>query len=309
VRISPRSQQELADFLKAANSRSERVESVDHSQLSRVVEYTPEDMTATVEVGISLINFQAALQHHNQWLPLDPFSNTVTIRELLDFNLSGPRRLGYGTVRDYLIGIKVALPTGQIIKAGGKVVKNVAGYDLCKLFVGSRQTLGVLLEATFKLRPLPEKEIILELHAQSLEQLSELRKAIVNAPLHPVLFDLHRLGAESSINSTIAFAGPREDVDAQSAIVRTLGFTDSTRLDYEKQFWNTLPAPRTTSVLPSETISTLQKISTPFVCRFGNGIIYHRSEFPPASAGAPKFLSDKLKSVFDPNRILPDFQP
>jgi glycolate oxidase FAD binding subunit len=84
--------------------------------------------------------------------------HTASIAEILNSNASGPRRLGYGTIREHLLGITVAMADGRLIHSGGKVVKNVAGYDLCKLFVGSRGSLGVLVEATFKVGPLPEVE-------------------------------------------------------------------------------------------------------------------------------------------------------
>ena len=114
-------------------------------------------MTATVEAGMSSGLFRIT-RRAGQWLPIDPpNSDRTTIGDLLAHNLSGPRRFGYGTIRDYLIGIKVALANGEIIKAGGKVVKNVAGYDLCKLFIGAKHTLGIIVEATFKLRPLAGK--------------------------------------------------------------------------------------------------------------------------------------------------------
>lgn len=307
MRISPTSQQDLARTLQSASARSDKIHSVDLSQLSRVLDYTPEDMTATVEAGISLANFQATLQHHHQWLPVDPPGDEISIRDLLDYNLSGPRRLGYGTVRDYLIGMKVALPNGDLVKAGGKVVKNVAGYDLCKLFVGSRQTLGVFVEATFKLRPIPEKEVVLEISAKSFDQLAQLRTHLHQLPLNPVLLDLYRPADGAHILCLLAFAGAREDVDYQCERVRPLGFTQSTQLNSAQQFWKESSSAKTISVLPSETINTLRKISGPFLCRWANGIIYHRSELSVPAPGTPEFLVKKVKSLFDPNRILPDF--
>src|SRR5206468_10390855 len=121
--------------------------------------HAPEGRTVTGKSGVTLRVLRAELAKRGQWLPIDPpRPERLTIRELLEENASGPRRFGWGTIRDYLIGIRVALADGRMIKSGGKAVKNVAGYDLAKVFIGSRGTLGVAAVATFKLRPLPEAE-------------------------------------------------------------------------------------------------------------------------------------------------------
>ena len=127
--------------------------------MSSAVEHIPTDMTVTADASLTLAALQAELAAGGQWLPIDPPSpGGLTIADLLAHNLSGPRRFGYGTIRDYVIGMKVRLADGRTIKCGGKVVKNVAGYDLQKLFIGDGNTLGTIVEATFKLRPRPEME-------------------------------------------------------------------------------------------------------------------------------------------------------
>jgi glycolate oxidase FAD binding subunit len=126
-------------------------------RLSRVVEHEPADLTATAEAGITIDALQAALGSRGQWLPLDPPAPAeTTLGGVLAANLSGPRRHGYGTARDHVIGIRVVTADGQLVRAGGKVVKNVAGYDLAKLYIGSLGTLGIIVDATLKLRPRPE---------------------------------------------------------------------------------------------------------------------------------------------------------
>ncbi|HIG81295.1 MAG TPA: FAD-binding oxidoreductase, partial [Verrucomicrobiales bacterium] len=106
--------------------------------MGELIEHVPEDMTATVQAGMSLGDFQTQLAQQNQWLPVDPpCPADRSIGALLAGNTTGPRRFGFGTVRDWLIGIAVVLPDGRLIRNGGKVVKNVAGFDLCKLFIGS----------------------------------------------------------------------------------------------------------------------------------------------------------------------------
>ena len=128
-------------------------------RLGRVLEHEPGDLTATAEAGITLDALQAALGTGGQWLPLDPpASATATLGGVLAANAAGPRRQGYGTARDLVIGMRVVAADGQLIRAGGKVVKNVAGYDLVKLYIGSLGTLGIIVDATLKLRPRPETE-------------------------------------------------------------------------------------------------------------------------------------------------------
>jgi len=114
---------------------------------------------------------------------------------LLDTNASGPRRAGFGTIRDYVIGLRVALADGRLVRSGGKVVKNVAGYDLMKLFIGARGTLGVIVEVTFKLLPLPEAEAFVQAHFGTLEATERLIASVLESELTPAVFDLHNLGS------------------------------------------------------------------------------------------------------------------
>lgn len=128
---------------------------LDTTALSGVIEHAPGDLVVTVRAGTPLEQLQTELAPHNQWLALDPPEPGATVGGLLATARSGPHRLRYGTPRDQLIGIHVALADGTLAKSGGKVVKNVAGYDLGKLFTGSYGTLGVIVSATFKVQPQP----------------------------------------------------------------------------------------------------------------------------------------------------------
>jgi glycolate oxidase FAD binding subunit len=128
------------------------------SRLNAVVEHEPADLTATVQAGMTLSDVQGRLGGAGQLLPLDPPSGErATIGGILAANASGPWRHAFGTARDMTIGLRVVTTEGRITRTGGRVVKNVAGYDLCKLYVGSLGTLGVIVEATFKLAPLPRE--------------------------------------------------------------------------------------------------------------------------------------------------------
>ena len=125
--------------------------------LDGIVDHVPADLTVTIRAGMSIAALRDALASHGQFLPLDPphVARGATVGGIIAANSNGFGRYRYGSVRDLLIGIRAALPDGTIARAGGRVVKNVAGYDLDKLFVGSFGTLGVLVEATFKILPLP----------------------------------------------------------------------------------------------------------------------------------------------------------
>jgi glycolate oxidase FAD binding subunit len=131
--------------------------------LDRVIEHSPADMVISVEAGITLEAVQAELARSGQFLPIDPFNSPGhTIGGLLATAWSGPLRLRFGSARDFLIGIRVALPDGRLASAGGRVVKNVSGYDLMKLHYGAMGTLGVIVAASFKVFPKPLHDVTLE---------------------------------------------------------------------------------------------------------------------------------------------------
>jgi glycolate oxidase FAD binding subunit len=135
---------------------------VDLRGLNQVIDYPARDITITVQAGITFAELQRLLAAENQRLPIDvPQAERATLGGSLATNTSGPRRYGFGTLRDYVIGISVVNDQGHEVKAGGRVVKNVAGYDLCKLYVGSFGTLGIITQVTLKLRPRPEEQALL----------------------------------------------------------------------------------------------------------------------------------------------------
>ncbi len=125
-------------------------------RLNRVLEHAWGDLTATVEAGCTIAKFQAVLQEHGQRLGADPMQpERATVGGVLATAESGTLRIRYGAIRDLVLGLEMALPDGSMIKVGGKVVKNVAGYDLTKLAIGSLGTLGVITRAVFRLHPIP----------------------------------------------------------------------------------------------------------------------------------------------------------
>jgi glycolate oxidase FAD binding subunit len=155
--------------------------------LDAVLEYAPADLTATVQAGVPLRALQAQLARNGQWLPWDPpGGDAATVGGLLAAGLSGPLRLGYGTPRDWVLGMRVVLGDGRLVKSGGRVVKNVAGYDAHKLHLGALGTLGVIAEATFKLAPLPERVATLAFACPDRAHALALAQSLRERPLSPV---------------------------------------------------------------------------------------------------------------------------
>ena len=130
---------------------------VDLRDLDQVIDYPARDMTITVQAGITVARLQEILRGEGQQLPVDvPLADRATLGGAVATNASGPRRFGHGTLRDYVIGISVVNDAGREVKGGGRVVKNVAGYDLMKLYTGSFGTLGIISQLTLKVKPRAE---------------------------------------------------------------------------------------------------------------------------------------------------------
>ncbi len=173
VTITPACGEEISETLKLASSerwtampvggmrwiRSTPNLIVSTLRLNEIIEHEPADLVAIAQAGVTLNDFNAALAVNGQWLPLDPPDDgRATLGGVVATGIGGPQQFGYGRPRGSVIGMKVVLADGSIIKAGGRVVKNVAGYDLCKLFTGSYGSLGIITELNFKLRPRPARE-------------------------------------------------------------------------------------------------------------------------------------------------------
>jgi glycolate dehydrogenase FAD-binding subunit len=183
------------------NRPTDAAVSLHTTALDRVIDYTPADLTITVEAGATLGAIQSLLGGHSQWLPWDPaVPDSATLGGLLAAGASGPLRLGYGTPRDWVLGMRVALGDGRLVKSGSKVVKNVAGYDLHKLHIGALGTLGVIVEATFKIAPLPERVGSLVLVCSQRIAALTLAEQLRRQPLAPVSLALveHAAGALAS---------------------------------------------------------------------------------------------------------------
>lgn len=317
--LSPSTLDDVRRQLAEAHAGGNRISGFHLDALNRVIEYTPEDMTITVEAGMVFSAMQKTLAEHSQWLPLDPpHPERATLGAILATNASGPRRYGYGTIRDYLIGMRVALADGTVIKSGGRVVKNVAGFDLCKLLIGSQGTLGVIVEATFKLRPLPEVERFLEFRCASLDQAEALQKSILASETTPVVLDLHNLargGAQAAdfFSLVIGFDGMKEDVEWQTREIQKLGTCAGSNLDHQARFHHggSKEPIRRVSVLPTKLADFLRNLGVrPFVARAGNGVVEYRGGGAATSRDdLPMKLIQRVKDVYDPKHILPEMEP
>ncbi|MBV9131864.1 MAG: FAD-binding oxidoreductase, partial [Chloroflexi bacterium] len=208
--VSAQSAEELAAALRAADEAGHAVAAVgggtqldlgmppsrldvviETTGLNNVVEYEPADLTVTVEAGMRFGELQRMLGEQGQMLALDPpVEDGATLGGVIATNVSGPLRFAYGTARDLVIGTRVANPDGTITHAGGRVVKNVAGYDLNKLYIGSLGTLAIVVELSFKLAPIPPATATVSGEFEGAQQVRELVAAVVRSPLSPLAIEL-----------------------------------------------------------------------------------------------------------------------
>jgi glycolate oxidase FAD binding subunit len=170
--------------------------------LAGVVDYPVRDMTITVEAGIKIAILQTLLHENRQRLAVDvPRAGEATVGGALAANCSGPRRFGFGTWRDHVIGLRAINDRGEEIKSGGRVVKNVAGYDLCKLYIGSLGTLGIVTQVTLRVRPMPLAQAIV-LVGSPASRLPDLHDALHRTQTRPVCIDLLNRSAVQRLRQT-----------------------------------------------------------------------------------------------------------
>ncbi len=186
------------------------------TRLDRVLEHSQADMVVSVEAGIKLEALQSELGKAGQFLPLDPFNSPGhTIGGLLATGWTGPLRQRYGSARDFLIGIRVALPDGHLVSAGGRVVKNVSGYDMMKLHFGAMGSLGVIVAASFKVFPRPLHDVTVESRHGSIEDAWAEATHALELPLAPAALELFSdgrvlarfFGSPDAVNRMVAELG------------------------------------------------------------------------------------------------------
>src|SRR6266581_3000974 len=192
------------------------------ARLNRVLEHAWADLTVIVEAGCTLQTLQETLAQHGQRLALDPlWPERATVGGILSTNDSGALRLRFGALRDLIIGVTIALPDGTLASSGGKVVKNVAGYDLPKLVTGALGTLGVITRAVFRLHPLPLNSRSFSVSTVNAEETQKLVLAVQDSKLAHAFLQSH-FSDDTPPVSDILFEGTEAGLAAQETQLRVL---------------------------------------------------------------------------------------
>jgi glycolate oxidase FAD binding subunit len=295
--------------------------------LNRVIDYPARDMTITVEAGITMGELAATLAKEKQQLPIDvPQAGAATLGGAIATNWNGPRRYGLGTVRDYVIGISAVDGRGMAFKGGGRVVKNVAGYDFCKLLTGSLGTIGVITQATLKVRPLAEKSVLMVAALPDANQLETALTAISGSQTtpnmidvvsgqdwtgHPVLADI-QARSPAGFYVVIGLEGTRHEVDwmagqlvqewREAGITASLSTLQPASLLPQLIDWpadDTAPLVLKANVLPSGVVRLVQTAREldprcSILSHAGSGVVYLKlAEFP--ASGLSRMLIGKLQ--------------
>jgi glycolate oxidase subunit GlcD len=301
-------------------------------RLDQIIEHEPADLIAITEAGVTLTDFNEKLRENGQWLPLDPPDDgRATIGGVVATGMGGAQQFGYGRPRGSVIGMKVVLPNGDVIKVGGRVVKNVAGYDLCKLFTGSFGSLGIITEVNFKLRPRPEREVTV-ITSGKIADLILIARRILDARLFPVAAEIvsplfaNRLGLTTRQGVPVLlvrFAGTEKGVSYQ--IEETLKTLASAEMVSDDQklwqdvaaagLWEDYPVRSRVSVLPSELLKFCERIAandcntlTESIWQIGalDGSVSMPGQSKPKLDQGAIELMRRVKHQLDPRNIFPD---
>jgi glycolate oxidase FAD binding subunit len=239
------------------------------ARLNRVIEHAWADLTVSVEAGCTIRNLQNALSENGQHVALDPlWPERATVGGVLSTNDSGTLRIRYGALRDLIIGVTIALPDGTLASSGGKVVKNVAGYDLPKLAVGALGTLGIVTRVNFRLHPLPRNAASFTFAARGLDDADRLLLAVLNSRLaHTGLQARFAAGAAPAVD--VRFEGTDAGLAAQAEGLRKLAApsietaTNDTVWQTRQELWSAAESAAIAkfSVLPSSVAKTCDRVN------------------------------------------------
>src|SRR5271169_1927201 len=219
--LEPVNEQQLAAVLRLANDAGLAV-ILSTARLHKIIEHAWADLTVSVEAGCTIQKLQSALVQHGQRLALDPlWPAQAKIGGVLSTNDSGSLRLRFGSLRDLIIGVTLALPDGTLASSGGKVVKNVAGYDLPKLVTGALGTLAVITRAVFRLHPLPRNAKTLSISAADAEETQRLILTVQDSKLAHTALQA-RIAQDVEPVVDILFEGTEAGIAAQEAQLREL---------------------------------------------------------------------------------------
>jgi glycolate oxidase FAD binding subunit len=211
----------------------------DLRSLNSIIDYPARDMTITLQAGVPIAELRRVLAVENQRLPVDvPHADRATLGGALATNVSGPRRYGSGTLRDYVLGLTTVNDEGREVKAGGRVVKNVAGYDLCKLHIGALGTLGVITQATLKVRPIPEACALVTLGCDA-AGLEALLERLHNSRTRPGCLEVLNTEAASAVAQAANVALPEA---AWAAVVGYEDGADAANWQVRQLMQEVLPA-------------------------------------------------------------------
>ena len=263
--------------------------------LDRVLEHEAGDLTATVEAGIRLSGLNARLAEAGQRLSLDPPGNP-TIGGCIAADLSGPRRHRYGTMRDLVLGVTVVLADGTIANAGGKVVKNVAGYDLGKLLCGSRGTLALIVRVSLRLHPIPAAARTLVV---SSGDPAGAWAALRRAQVQPSAVDVLHPG-----RLAVLFEGSEAAVAAQLEAARALVGREESGEDVWAESRQRQAAARGLVVFePGKLGEALAELDEA-IARAAAGVAYVPGEAAPPVNDGVRALDERVRAAFDPEGIL-----
>jgi len=266
------------------------------ARMNRVIEHAWADLTVTVEAGCTLASLQAVLAAHGQRLAVDAlWPERATIGGILSTNDTGALRLSFGGLRDLIIGATVALADGTLAMSGGKVVKNVAGYDLSKLVTGALGTLGVITQAVFRVHPLPRNSRTLTITPASLEDTQQIILAIQASQLAHTALQLRT----DPMVLDILLEGTAAGVDAQEITVRGLAKSAAVAENAasvwmsRQNLWASDGAVVKLSVLPSDIAKTVSLLGQSGVAVIqANGLGFARVGAPEADQGVGREPGD-----------------
>jgi glycolate oxidase FAD binding subunit len=213
---------------------------VETGGLNRIVEHNVGDFTAVLEAGVPLAEAQAEFERHGQMLAIDPaLHDAATVGGVMAANDSGPLRHRYGSLRDLVVGTTVALSDGTLARSGGKVIKNVAGYDLGKLFCGSFGTLGLIVRVAVRLHPLPPATATATGMSDDPERLGNAARALAAQPLEADCLDLDWRDGAGRLLVRFGSAAAGEQAAATVSRLRELGLADCAVVDDDDELWMT----------------------------------------------------------------------
>jgi len=220
---------------------------IDLSRMDAVLEHASGDLVARVQAGARLAAIDRQLAEARQWLPVDEVVPGSTIGGVVATGICGPSRYLHGAVRDLVIGVTVVRADGVVARSGSKVVKNVAGYDLAKLFTGSYGTLGIVTEAIFRLRPSPEHRRYVTATCTDEAALAPVLADVLHAQQAATAIEVDRRSPAGPIALAVLVEGRAGPVEVRArAIAELLGASDDS--EERPAGWGTLPGPVTLKV-------------------------------------------------------------